>query len=163
MKKAIITSIPFAAFMTIAFYVMNGNGIIAAAISGVLSGAIWIVFVRMMARILYDSVKKKILFKPRNNEELIFESPANHFRNKEAIGGLLSFTNQRIVFKSHDVNIQNHTWEIQTSDITKVSERKTWGIIPNGLLIETNKNRTEKFVVDSPGKCVRIVKQLINS
>ncbi|HKJ34900.1 MAG TPA: GRAM domain-containing protein [Balneolales bacterium] len=160
MKKAVITSIPFAIVMTLMFYLMNDTGLVQAIISGLLSGFIWIVFLRLMSRLLYNSIKKKVYFRPRSNEELIFESPANHFKNKEAVGGLLSITNERIVFQSHDLNLQNHKWEISTSDIKKLTERKTWGIIPNGLTIETSKNAIEKFVVDEPDKWVRIFKQL---
>jgi hypothetical protein len=161
MKKAIITSVPFATIMTIFFYFFNSKGTVSAIIAGLLSAAIYIVFLRLMARLLYNNIKKLVLLKPYDNEEIIFESPANHFMNKEAVGGLLCFTNQRIVFQSHNLNIQNDKWEIKTTDITRVSENKKWGIIPNGLLIETGKKNPEKFVVDEPDKWVRLLNQII--
>lgn len=81
------------------------------------------------------------------DEKVVIETPANHFKNIESVGGRLYITNQRVFFKSHPVNIQNHELSIPFSNIRSYGKRNTLGIFPNGIYIEKNDLAVEKFVV----------------
>ena len=72
---------------------------------------------------------------------------ANLFRGVEAVGGSLTITDRRIIFKPHPFNIQRKVVEIPLSEITDVRERKTLGIVPNGILVTTKSGAKYKFVV----------------
>lgn len=80
-------------------------------------------------------------------ESMLFDTPANHFKGIEAVGGKLYLTNKRLVFKSHKINFQKHQLSINLSDILKVDKYKPFSIANNGLLIKTTDNKIEKFVV----------------
>ncbi|TPN82297.1 GRAM domain-containing protein [Aquimarina algicola] len=81
------------------------------------------------------------------DEIIEFAVPANHFVGIEGVGGKLFVTNKRIVFKSHNFNIQNHQLVIDYSNIKTIELSNTLGIIPNGLKIILQNNQIEKFVV----------------
>jgi len=81
------------------------------------------------------------------DENILFETPANHFKGVEAVGGKLYLTNQRLVFKSHKLNIQRHQLIMNISDIQKVSRYRTMGLVDNGLSVTTINGSTDKFVV----------------
>lgn len=117
------------------------SGLIAGAISGLLFG--W-----MMGKFSRSKFFSDIKINLDNDERLIFETPANHFKGIEGVGGKLFLTNKRLVFKSHKLNIQNHELSINFSEIMKVDKYKTPGLINNGLSIQTEKQTTEKFVVE---------------
>ncbi|WP_198147328.1 GRAM domain-containing protein [Gilvimarinus polysaccharolyticus] len=50
------------------------------------------------------------------------EGGANLQKNIETVGGELHLTNQRLIFKSHKINIQTGITEIQLSDIKSVKK-----------------------------------------
>ena len=106
------------------------TGLATGALSGLLFG--WII----------------TLFSTGPGESIVFESPANHFKRIEGVGGRLYLTNKRLIFKSHKLNFQNHQLVIDLRDIKEVSRYKTLGMVNNGLAITTANNKTEKFVVE---------------
>ena len=57
--------------------------------------------------------------------------------------------NDKIVFKSHGFNIQNHEQRIDLNEVDGVIFYNTLGIIPNGLKIVLRNNVSEKFVVNN--------------
>jgi len=87
-----------------------------------------------------------------SNEVTIKESTANLQKNIETVGGKLCLTNQRLVFKSHKINIQTGVTEIQLSSIESVEKcwTKFLGIIPimpNSLTVNTKGGETFSFVL----------------
>src|SRR5207253_9607816 len=82
------------------------------------------------------------------DENILFQTPANHFKGIEVVGGKLYLTNKRLIFKSHKLNIQNHQLAIKLEDISKVERYKALGIVNNGLAVATAKNSKERFVVE---------------
>jgi hypothetical protein len=86
------------------------------------------------------------------NETVIFESGANHFKGAESVGGKLYLTNKVLLFRAHKLNIQNHELSISLSHIDKVARYRTLGIVNNGLSVATTENKIEKFVVEDPDK-----------
>jgi hypothetical protein len=85
-----------------------------------------------------------------SNETIVFSTGANHFQGVEGVGGKLYLTNKRLIFKSHNFNIQNHEFSINLSDVDEVRRYSTYGIINNGLSVTTSGNVIEKFAVQEP-------------
>jgi len=118
------------------------SGLVAGAISGVLFG--WLI--GLFAKSKFVTKTTKIETGP--DEHILFETPANHFKGIEGVGGKLYLTNKRLIFKSHKLNIQNHQLSIQLTDVKDVDSYKTLGLVNNGLSITTIDDKTEKFVVE---------------
>lgn len=91
------------------------------------------------------------------DENIMFETPANHFKGIEGVGGRLYLTNRRLIFKSHKLNIQNHQLSIDLSDIKHVDRYKTLGLVNNGLVITIITDKTEKFVVEKVEEWVKLL------
>lgn len=85
---------------------------------------------------------------PLDEEMPILSSPANHFLNREGVGGRLYLFEDKIVFKSHQFNFQNHEMTIDRAHIKEVKFYNILGIIPTGMKVLTHDGRTEKFVVN---------------
>jgi hypothetical protein len=83
-----------------------------------------------------------------SGEEVLHEGPANHFLNREGVGGWIYLTPRRFLFRSHAINLQPHELSIELSDISEAQPVMTAKIIPNGLRIVTRSGRDERFVVE---------------
>jgi len=81
------------------------------------------------------------------DETILREGLANHFKGIEGVGGKLYLTEQRLRFVSHKLNVQTHDECYPLAEIAKVETRRTLGIIPNGLRITSKDGKTERFVV----------------
>ena len=82
----------------------------------------------------------------------IKEGGANLQKNIETVGGKLHLTNQRLIFKSHKINIQTGITEIQLADIESI--KKCWTkflgfipIMPNSLAVNTIDGKVFSFVL----------------
>ena len=91
------------------------------------------------------------------DENILLESPANHYKGIEAVGGKLFLTNKKLIFKSHKLNIQNHELSISLNEIVKIGRYKNMGI-NNGISILCENDKTEKFVVEEPEKWIESLK-----
>src|SRR5665213_755736 len=120
--------------------------LIVAIFCGTLAGFLYAWTVGKFGRSGWIDKQTRITTEP--GESILFDTPANHFKGIEAVGGKLYLTNKRLVFKSHKINFQKHQLLINLSDIQKVDKYKPFGITNNGLLIETADNKIEKFVVE---------------
>ncbi len=89
----------------------------------------------------------KIDLKLNENEIIQISRPANHFLGIEGVGGRIFITNQRFVFKSHEVNFQAHELTITYPEIKTIEFYNTLAIIPNGLKIILQSGKIEKFAV----------------
>jgi hypothetical protein len=86
--------------------------------------------------------------KTLGEQTIIHSGKANHFKNIEAVGGNLYLFADKLRFKSHSINIQNHELIINLNQIKEVSFFNSLGLVPNGLAIKTIDGKTEKFVVN---------------
>ncbi len=144
LKVMLSTGIPFGLFMGIFWSLQYGtkSAVVMGTISGTLFGAL------MSAFVGYQKKKFETDRPLFRGEDLVKEGGANHFRNVEAVGGWIYLTDQRLLFRSHSINVQRHELSIPLQKITEANPCMTFGIIPNGLKIRTIDGNTEKFVVE---------------
>ena len=116
-----------------------------AAITAPIGGLLFGVFIYFFAG--SKTVAKQTSINS-NGEEIIVSGRANHFKGAEAVGGKLYLFKDRLEFKSHGFNIQNHQQRIDITNITAVTFYNSLGIIPNGLKITTTYGAVEKFVIN---------------
>lgn len=129
--------------------------LVAGIIPGTLSAVIFGWFNRMFLNSQYFNKSTPVVLE--KDEDVLFETPANHFKGVEGVGGKLYLTNTRLIFKSHKLNIQNHQLEILLTDIKEFGRYKTLGLINNGLQVKNDQGAVEKFVVQQPAKWVRLM------
>jgi hypothetical protein len=158
-KTALFNGIPFGLCMGIFFSFQYGPtaGIILGIFSGTLFGVAMSYFGKYQAlnfagKIQAFKEKAQAEFQAerplQEDEKLIKEGGANHFKNIEGVGGWIYLTDKRVFFKSHSVNIQRHELSIPLDSITEVIACMTLWFIPNGILIKTVDGDIERFVVE---------------
>ena len=144
-KQLLFTAVPFGIIMGIAWAVTTqwpiGLILICASVLAVFFGFTMTAF----ARSPYIRETTRPLLQP--TEHILFEVPANHMKRLEAVGGWLFLTNERLIFKSHPLNLQNHEWSIALQEIIHAQPTHTFGIIPNGLRVDPRSGASERFVV----------------
>jgi hypothetical protein len=96
---------------------------------------------------------RSAILHPEMGEIILFQTPANHFKGIEAVGGQLYLTNRRLTFKSNKLNFQNHQLSIRLPETQKVA-RYTRLLNKNCLLITSTSNANEKFVVENANEWV---------
>jgi hypothetical protein len=144
LKVMLLTGIPFGLFMGIFWSFLYGSksAVVMGPIAGILFGVSMGVFVN------YQKKKFETERPSFPGEDLVKEGGANHFRNIEAVGGWIYLTDQRLLFRSHSMNVQRHELTIPLGEISEAKPCMTFGIIPNGLEIKMIDGKTEKFVVE---------------
>jgi hypothetical protein len=168
-SNKVISGLGFGIFMAVFFILQSlfttdsytTNEVLKALISGLIGGTVAGVLFGWLSGIL-----QKIKFKPETwqleleeDETVLFQKPANHFKGVEGVGGQLYLTNKRLLFISHRLNVQNHRLSIPLTNIQNIEQYKTFGIVSNGLSIHTNKNTTERFVVQQADEWIRLMTQ----
>jgi len=145
----LFASILFAVFMALP-NLMWFNGVANVVMISVLQGIFYGFFMALFVTIFSNSalVKKSATPPFELGEQIIHEGPANHFKGWEGVGGRLYLTNQRLIFKSHAFNFQNHTFSLPLHQIQDARPALTIGLISNGLQIATKDGRMENFVVE---------------
>lgn len=135
----------------IAFGVLFGTfqafmyGINAAIISGPISGLLFGILMHLFVN--SKVVKHQTQIDTKDGESIIHSGGANHLKNSEAVGGKLYLQADKLQFKSHSFNVQNHELTIYIDQIKDLTFYNNLGIIPNGLAISLKDGRREKFVV----------------
>lgn len=131
--------------------------LIAGPISGLVFG--FAIYFFMTSK----TVKKQTQLENMDGEPIIRLGGANHFKNVEAVGGKLYLFKDKLQFKSHNFNVQNHGEIIDLNKIQEVNFFNTLGIVPNGLAIKKNDGQTEKFVVNGRRIWKEEIEKLISS
>jgi hypothetical protein len=121
--------------------------IVSSLVSGVVSGVFFGWLIGPLTKSMLSNVKTTLLL--NDKERIIHETPASHYKGVEAVGGKLVLTNERLIFKSHKFNIQNHQLSFLLTEIVKADPYKTLGLINNGLAFTTNDGTIEKFIVSN--------------
>lgn len=117
--------------------------VISAPIAGFFFGLFMYLFLNS------KKVKQQTSRSVKDQEGTLYSGAANDFKNSEAVGGKLYLLNDRLEFKSHGFNIQNHAFNIYLTEIAELNFYKTLGIVPNGLSISLIDGEVEKFVVNN--------------
>ncbi|MDR1191760.1 MAG: hypothetical protein LBK60_08905 [Verrucomicrobiales bacterium] len=117
------------------------TGIIAGVGGGVLFG------VGIYWFVTSKTVHQQTQIPLADGEPVIHSGGANHFHNGEAVGGKLWLLTDRLQFRLHQFNLQNHELVIPLAQIKEVIFSNTLGVVPNGLLIVTTAGACERFVV----------------
>ena len=119
-----------------------------------IQGLFFTIFFGLGFPFLMEKLTKRQLVKIKNpeltdDETIIKEDGVNLFQNFfNALGGKLFLTEKRLIFISHKFNLPNSSIKIQLEDISEIIERKTIGIINNGLRIKTKNCLRYDFVVN---------------
>jgi hypothetical protein len=142
-KNSILAGI----FFGVSFGTFQGfmHGINAAIISGPISGLLFGIFIHLFVN--SKAVKRQTQIETKDGESIIHSGGANHFKNSEGVGGKLYLMNDKLQFKSHSFNLQNHELAIYIDQIKDITFYNNLGIVPNGLAISLKDGRQEKFVV----------------
>ena len=119
------------------------NGINYGVISGLISGLLFGMFIHLFPK----AVKRQTQIETKDGESIIHSGSANHLKNREAVGGKLYLLTDKLQFKSHRFNFQNHELTIHIDQIKDVTFYKTLGLVQNGLAISLKDGRKEKFAV----------------
>lgn len=132
--------------------VLTSATIIKIIITGVITGGLSGLFFGWVTGWFSNSkfVQRTTNIETEPGESILFQTGANHFKGVEAVGGKLYLTNERLVFQSHKLNIQNHRLSILLSDIQAVVRLKALGLMSNGIQIESLSGKPDKFVVEKP-------------
>lgn len=118
-----------------------------ALIAGPIAGLFFGIFIFFF--LSSKKVNQQTALEDSTKGDIIYSGAANHFKNSEAVGGKLYLLNDRLVFKSHAFNIQNHSVQIEISAITEIAFYSTLGVVPNGLQFALKDGVIEKFVVNN--------------
>ncbi|WP_181149192.1 GRAM domain-containing protein [Salinibacter sp. 10B] len=70
---------------------------------------------------------------------------ANRYVGTEAVGGRLFLTDQHVRFEPHSANVQTSTWKAPLSDIREVEATRTFGFLPNGVVLKLTSGEAEQF------------------
>jgi len=96
------------------------------------------------------------------DEEIETEGLANLFRSVQAVGGKLFLTNEKLIFKSHKLNIHTGQSDIPYHTIAEVQTTKTGNLIDNGLRIKTADGLEFDFVVADRESWMEKLQEKIN-
>jgi hypothetical protein len=134
--------------------------IFSSLFGGLLSG---LLYGWLTDKVLVNSIfTKPPKFNLHTGETIIFQTGANHFKHLEAVGGQLCLTDKRLIFKSHNLNIQNHELTIDLEDIKSIDTFKPLWLTNNGIVIKTDNPTVEKFVVEKREKWKKTLEEIKN-
>jgi hypothetical protein len=127
--------------------------VVVGLISGAIAGLIFALFIGIFKASKF--VNKTTIIETLPDENIVFQTPANHFKGAESVGGRLYLTTKRLVFKSHKLNIQNHELSINLTEIANINRYNVLGVIKNGLKVSLKNNQIEKFVVEQADEWIK--------
>ncbi|MBD0403022.1 hypothetical protein [Flammeovirga sp. EKP202] len=144
-KNAIISGIAFTVLYGGFMFYQYGtqHALISGPIAGVIFGLLMYFFVKS------KTVNEQTKLEGIDEKAIIHSGDANHFKGVEAVGGRLYLLKEKLLFKSHHFNVQNHQTTVDFNQIQEVNYFNTLGFIPNGLSIKLHTGHIEKFVVNN--------------
>ena len=123
-------------------------------IRGLLIGLIVSFTISLISNKLDRKMTRNVVPKLNDNEKIEIEGPANLYKGVEGVGGKMFLTNQRMIFKSHNYNIQTGQTNIPFMDIEDVIERKLFLIADVGLRVKLKGRKKYDFVVNERNKWI---------
>lgn len=159
-NKALLSGVIFGIGMAISFITMNSIEASQINLKIIVSGLIGAIIAGLIFGLFMKYIFKKgnnIQIELQDNENILKEGLANHKVKYESVGGKLFLTTQRLVFKPHKINVQRHLFELELNKIKDCNKFKSLGVFSNGLIINTNNNETERFVVNNPNDWITVI------
>jgi hypothetical protein len=123
--------------------------------AGIIAGLLFALSMKLLVKRLHNTINVHV----EDDEQILKEAGANHFKGLEGVGGKLVLTDKRLIFKSHKYNVQNHQDTYGLDQIDTVLKTKTLNIISNGLTIGLRDQRRERFVIDRPEEWVKCIER----
>ena len=136
---------PIAGFVSGMFPPHSGGDAVALLVQGLIAGILFGVLIGLFMR--SKTVGRQTTIELPGGETVEFEGNANHFLNGEGRGGRLYLTNRNLIFQPHRFNLQSARVVIPRADIAGAAKCRTWGILPNGLLVTHRDSSTDRFVI----------------
>ncbi|MDO6744587.1 GRAM domain-containing protein [Tenacibaculum soleae] len=163
----IITTILYTLILWFFDYIWNeNNSITSLIIQGLFFGIIFGIGYpysnKKLASTFYTKATTNLNFQLEKGEQIEIHGPGNLFKGFEAIGGKIILTNKRIVFKSHNINIQKINVAIDYLDIKQIIKTKTIKFIDNGIKITTKDHKEYNFVVNERDLWFSKIKERLN-
>lgn len=90
-------------------------------------------------------------------EQAIAKGPTNCLYGKEAVGGELFLTTEKLVFVPHGFNFQTKVSEIYLNEIESLEKAKTLGLLNNKLEIRTA-SKTYAFLLIDRATWLNVIK-----
>lgn len=118
---------------------------------GLLFGIAFAVF-SIFANRKYSSIPLEI-----SKGGVVVHGPASRFKGGAPQGGWLYLTQEKLIFKTHNMNFHKDEFEISLKDIRKFGEHKILSIFTNGIFVELPSGRREKFVVAQPDEWIEVL------
>ncbi len=146
--SALYLAIPWTVAMIVTNSIIRGKLSADVIIANLIGGIFFWLFFTLFVKYFSSNVYKKISIDIANDEVILVEGGANHFRGKEGVGGKLVLTNKRLVFKSHKFNIQNHQQDFEVDKIINLKTFKSMFFLENGLILDFADGTSHKFIVD---------------
>lgn len=142
-KTIVLAGVPFGIGMGLYFNWHFGFSF------GLLGGLFCGIFFGILTNIFTEIQTKKMQSQTGvfEDEAIIFQGGANHFKGRESRGGWLTLTSTRLAFRSHGINFQNTPLDIPLTEIESADPALTFRFIPNGLRIKRKNGVVESFVV----------------
>jgi len=78
------------------------------------------------------------------DDVVLRQGSANHKRGAESVGGTLTATDHRLIFRPHSANLSRAAFIRPIGDVTGWEE---FGLLRNGLAIRFKDGSTERFYV----------------
>jgi len=151
-KKEIKTAISVGLFWSvfvIGFFYLIDKMYLTSAFMYLVFGQMFGFGIIFFSKLYADKVVELIKIEIPEDEVLIKEGKASHFRGIEAAGGKLLLTDKKLYFKPHKLNIQNHSLIIELPNIESIKRVRTAKVINNGIKIKLNNSVHHQFVVDN--------------
>lgn len=144
-KGGLLSGLVFAVCMSCFYCFQFGlfPGIITGIVSGVVFGLLMYLFASSKV------VERQTQIEVPDDDSIILSGPANHFLKWEGAGGKLYLLKDKLWFKSHRFNLQNHEWQLPIDQVKEVDFYNVLGFAPTGLAITTYDGKNEKFVVNN--------------
>ncbi|WP_209332698.1 GRAM domain-containing protein [Lunatimonas salinarum] len=147
---ALTFGLPWTIIMIVINLIIKDGPILGIVVSTLMGGIVAGLLFAWMMQYTAKRLFKRITIETADNEEIIKEGGANHFKGKEGVGGKLLLTDKRLIFKSHKFNIQNHQDNFDLGQVEKLQVTKTCKFLENGLTLELKNGDRHKFIVDEP-------------
>ena len=117
--SAILTGLLFVGVLCLMNYVLDGelqslnSYLFQGIFFGIFMGIGFPYITQKFGSKFISKIGKNIKPELTENENIEIEGPANLFRGLEGVGGKLFITNKKLIFNSHEMNIQKGQTDIQ--------------------------------------------------